>query len=199
MLKILLAGGLVAGLLGTTAVDSAAPGPVVIGVVTVIGNGCPAGSVAVSLTPDGASIAIDFSAFKAQVGVGTRALAISKICQYVLDIRPPQGFTYLVGGARHAGSVDLAEGAAGTLSTRSYYQGQPAPAVQRHKFAGPTHEELAIDEPATDVAVPCGLRRNVTFNVELLVSAGTSDTTRTTSSLRLSQSLILPVTLLPCP
>lgn len=201
MLKILLAGGLVAGLLGTGVVDPPSNDRILIDVVTVNGSGCPAGSAAVRVSMENTNVSITYANFMAQIGIGAQPTDLRKNCQLSLVVHVPAGQTYALGPVAHSGFASLAAGANAVLRTNTYFQGQSPTAFHSFPFAGPLSDDVVVAEPVdpdTAIFAPCGALRNANINIELRVNAGTSDTKKTTSFLALDESVTLPLILRPC-
>ncbi|GLH95872.1 DUF4360 domain-containing protein [Phytohabitans aurantiacus] len=174
--------------------DDPVPPPndrIVIDVVTVLGNGCPAGTAAVAVSPDNTAFTVTYSNYLAQVGVGSRPTDFRKNCQLNVAVHVPAGFTYAIAKADYRGFASLATGATATQSARYYFQGMSQTAFVNHPFRGPFEDNwFASDQ--TDIASlvyhPCGAMRNLNINTELRVSAGTSNTATTTSFLSMDST-----------
>jgi Domain of unknown function (DUF4360) len=167
--------------------DSPVPPPtdrIVIDLVTVLGSGCPTGTSAVAVAPDNTAFTVTYSQYLAQVGVGAKPTDFRKNCQLSLLVHVPQGFTYAISEADYRGFAALESGAAGTERANYYFQGFPQTTSVSHVFSGPLMNDWQATD-VTDVAqlvyLPCGVQRDFNINTQLLVSAGTSDTTTTTS------------------
>jgi len=173
-------------LLGATAYADPPPtDKIVIDVITVNGSGCPAGTAAVAVSADNTAFTISYSAYTAQVGVGTRPTDFRKNCNLNLVLHVPQGFSYAISSANYRGFASLAAGASAVQRANYFFQGQSTTGLIQHALPpGP----FADDWQSTDnteisdlVYSPCGEQRNLNINTELNVSAGTSDTAHTTS------------------
>ncbi|MGC9667502.1 DUF4360 domain-containing protein [Planosporangium sp. 12N6] len=167
--------------------DDPVPPPtdkIVIDVATVNGSGCPAGTAAVAVSPDNTAFTVTYSQYIAQVGVGAGTTDFRKNCQLSLVVHVPQGFTYAIAKADYRGFAALEKGASGTERANYYFQGDSQTTSISHTFTGPLQDDWqATDEASTAqlVYAPCGALRNFNINTELRVSAGTSDTKKTTS------------------
>ncbi|MFE5867289.1 DUF4360 domain-containing protein [Streptomyces roseifaciens] len=163
------------------------PGTVVVAVATVNGSGCPAGSVAVAVAPDNTAFTLSFADVLARVGAGSKPSDALKNCQISLTIRPPQGYTYALGGADYEGAVHLAKGASGEVTVSNYVQGNP-PAPRKRTFVGPVSESWQLSDASYPVVyAPCPVAQYVHLSFALRVNAGTSDTS-TTSFLSLESA-----------
>jgi hypothetical protein len=197
MRKVMLVCGVVAALVASSMsaapafatgfLDTPVPPPIdsiVIDVATVNGSGCPAGTAAVAVSPDNTAFTVTYSQYIAQVGIGAAATDFRKNCQLSLVVHVPQGFTYAIAKADYRGFASLARGASSTSRANYYFQGDSQNTSRSHSYSGPFEDSWqATDETDTAqlVYAPCGALRNFNINTELRVSAGTSDTKKTTS------------------
>lgn len=159
-------------------------GQITIGVVTVNGSGCPAGTAAVAVSPGNTAFTVTYSQFLAQVGVGSKPTDLRKNCQLNLKVNVPQGFTYGIAQADYRGFASLAKGASGVERANYYFAGMSPTAYQTHTYKGPLTDDWQATD-TTDIAAivynPCGEKRNFNINTELRVNVGTSDPAKTTS------------------
>lgn len=148
---------------------------VVVEVVTVNGDGCLPGTVAVRMQPDNQAIAVHYSDFLVDVGLSATSDRAS--CQLALVIHAPERYVVGVTEAHHQGYVELAAGASGWVREAHYLRGEtPDPAV-RHTFTGPTEDnwEYVDETPADSVAFStCGAPAELFLSTQLGVEAGTS-------------------------
>lgn len=189
MFHAMTVGAMVASILASPVLES--PGTVVppsgritIEVVTAMGSGCPAGTVAVAPSQDNTAFTVTYSNYLAQVGVGAAPTEFRKNCQLNLKIGAPGGFTYAVAQADYRGYGYLANGATALERASYYFTAQSTTTSVSHWFNGPMDDNWqATDttEVASLVFAPCGEVRNLNVNTELRVGAGTSDTSKTTS------------------
>jgi hypothetical protein len=160
------------------------PGQITISIVTVNGSGCKPGSAAVAVSPDNTAFTVTYSDYLAQVGVGAKPTDLRKNCQLDLSVHVPQGFTYAIASADYRGFADLASGASATETANYYFQGDPQTASISHPFSGPYEDSWeGVDSVPVAALVfePCGVQRNFNVNTQVLVKAGTSNTSNTTS------------------
>jgi hypothetical protein len=159
-------------------------GQITIGVVTVNGSGCPAGTAAVAVSPGNTAFTVTYSNFLAQVGVGSAPTDLRKNCQLNLKVNVPQGFTYGIAQADYRGFASLAKGASGVERANYYFAGMSPTAYATHTYKGPFGDDWQATD-TTDIAAivynPCGEKRNFNINTELRVNVGTSDPKKTTS------------------
>ncbi|WP_327065106.1 DUF4360 domain-containing protein [Kitasatospora sp. NBC_01250] len=191
MLRALATGGTAATLLaasllcGTAAhartVDVTPPG-FTIGLVSVNGSGCPAGTAAVATSPDDTAFTVTYSNYLAQAGAGSGPTDFRKNCQLTVQVNAPQGFTYAVAEADYRGYAYLASGASAQEGANYYFQGQPQTATATHSFTGPMDDNWQASDTTTIASLvwaPCGATRDLNINTQLRVSAGSSDPSTT--------------------
>ncbi|HZG05917.1 MAG TPA: DUF4360 domain-containing protein [Streptomyces sp.] len=153
-----------------------------VGINTVNGSGCPAGTAAVAVSPDNTAFTVTYSDYLAQVGVGAAPTDARKNCQLNLAVRVPHGFTYAIASVDYRGYAYLENGATGLQKAQYYFQGSAQTASATHRFSGPydsnwhTTDKTEVGEL---VWAPCGVERNFNINTELRVDSGDSgkDTT----------------------
>ncbi|MEU1566576.1 DUF4360 domain-containing protein [Streptomyces mirabilis] len=155
-----------------------------VGLVTVNGSGCPAGTASVAAAPDKTAFTVTYSDYLAQVGVGAKPTDFRKNCQIMVRVNAPQGFTYGIAQTDYRGYASLAGGASAREQASYYFQGQSQTASISHPFYGPMDSNWQATD-ATPVGsivyAPCGATRDLAINTQLNVSAGTSNPATTTS------------------
>ncbi|MBN1172280.1 MAG: DUF4360 domain-containing protein [Micromonosporaceae bacterium] len=188
MFHVLTVGSVLASMLGAPLVIEPVVSPpaekVVIELVTVNGSGCPLGTAAIAVSEDNTAFTVTYSDYLAQVGVGAKPTDFRKNCQLNILVHVPTGFTYAIASVDYRGFAALAEGAIGTEKASYYFQGMSPTAAVSHQFKGPLEDNWQATDTTDLIALsyaPCGEPRNLNINTELRVSAGTSDTTTTTS------------------
>ncbi|WP_035798019.1 DUF4360 domain-containing protein [Kitasatospora mediocidica] len=194
MLRGLAIGGAVASLLASSFFLSTAaqarpgdvtpPGGFTIGLVTVNGSGCPAGTAAVAVSPDDTAFTVTYSDYLAEVGVGARPTDFRRNCQLDVRVHAPQGFTYAIAEADYRGYAYLANGATSREQANYYFQGDPQTAYAAHAFAGPMDDDWQATDTtgiASLIYAPCGATRDLEINTQLNVGVGSSDPATTTS------------------
>jgi hypothetical protein len=190
MSNLLVVGSLLASLLTPSladdATEAAAPPSerISVEVVAVNGSGCPAGTAAVAAASDNSAFTVTYSRYLAQVGVGAGVTDFRKNCQLGLLVHVPQGFTFAVAQADYRGFAHLMSGATALQRAGYYIQAEPATTYVNHSFRGPYSDYWQTTDRA-DVATliysPCGQDTILNANTELRVSAGSSDSSKTTS------------------
>ena len=129
------------------------------------GNGCPAGSAAVAVSPDGQELSILFDKFIAQ---GNNRSQSRKSCNLTIPIKVPQGFQISLYDADYRGYV--APSTRGTLRAEYFFAGQSGPVISR-SFRGETDYHVT-DSLATvaNVWSACGDSLNMRVNASMRAS-----------------------------
>jgi hypothetical protein len=87
--------------------SSPPPGSVSLGALNYAGPGCPDGSLAVSLSPDGSAFTILYSSLVAATGPGVDASQSVSGCQLSLSLAGPPGWAWAVDSIDFRGYVKL--------------------------------------------------------------------------------------------
>ncbi len=126
------------------------------------GNGCPANSASVSVSPDGQELTILFDKF---IALGNNANESRKSCNMSIPIKVPQGFQVSLYDADYRGYV--APGTRGTLRAEYFFAGSRGPVFQR-TFNGEANYN-ARDSLATvaNVWSRCGDSLNMRVNASM--------------------------------
>ncbi|MEU3726323.1 DUF4360 domain-containing protein [Streptomyces sp. NPDC031705] len=175
----------------TSAPAPAPPGRITIDVVQVNGSGCRPGTAAVAVSPDNTAFTVTYSEYLAQVGKDAKATDFRKNCQLGLNVNVPQGYTYAIAKTDYRGFASLARGASATQKAAYYFQGMSQTAYRSHTLRGPAQGNWQVSDTVPVEALvfhPCGAKRNLNINTELLTQAGSSDTANTTSFLTMDST-----------
>ncbi|MEU9036613.1 DUF4360 domain-containing protein [Streptomyces sp. NPDC048352] len=175
----------------TSAPAPAPPGRITIDVVQVNGSGCRPGTATVAVSPDNTAFTVTYSEYLAQVGKDAKATDFRKNCQLGLNVNVPQGYTYAIAKADYRGFASLAPGASATQKAAYYFQGMSQTAYRSHTLRGPAQGNWQVSDTVPVEALvfhPCGAKRNLNINTELLTQAGSSDTATTTSFLTMDST-----------
>ncbi|MFH9350393.1 DUF4360 domain-containing protein [Kitasatospora sp. NPDC017646] len=155
---------------------------IVIDGVTADGTGCPTGTAAVAVSPDGTAFTVTYSKYIAQIGPGTSPTDAQKDCRLSLRVHAPGGYTYAVVSAGYSGFASLAPGASATQRASYHFQGDPRTTTSNHHFKGPFDNNWQTTDTvpvAALVFAPCGEERSLGINTELRVEQGTSSPSAT--------------------
>jgi len=152
---------------------------IVIDVVSLNGTGCTATDDPPVVSPDNTAFTVVYSKFIAQVGPAAKPSDFRKMCQLMLWVHVPQGFTYAIAKADYRGYASLAKGASATQRSTYYFQGDSSTYKVTRPFSGPLDESFQTTDEvdiAAYVYAPCGATRYLAIKTELTVNKGTSST-----------------------
>lgn len=101
------------------------------------GNGCPAGSASVTITPDGKTLSMLFDSFSAEAGNTTGRRIDRKSCNMRVPVHVPQGYSVAIIGVDYRGFNAIpGNGAYTELRNEYFYAGSRGPVFQK-RFNGP--------------------------------------------------------------
>jgi Domain of unknown function (DUF4360) len=126
------------------------------------GNGCPANSASVTVSPDGQELSILFDKF---IALGNNASERRKSCNLSIPIKVPQGFQISLYDADYRGYV--APATSGNLRAEYFFAGSRGPVFSR-TFNGETNYNVK-DSLATvaNVWSRCGDSLNMRVNAAM--------------------------------
>jgi Domain of unknown function (DUF4360) len=120
------------------------------------GNGCPAGSASVNVSPDGQELSILFDKFKADKNQRRAS------CNLTIPIRVPQGFQISLYDADYRGYI--APNTIGRLRSEYFFAGQRGPVFER-TFRGETDYNVRDSlQTVANVWSRCGDSVNMRVN-----------------------------------
>ena len=97
------------------------PTGVTIESIAYAGTGCPAGSVAGTLTDSKNLLALAFDKFVAQSGPGIPTAENRKACVLTIKLKYPSGYQYSLFTADYRGFAAIASGSTGTAKASYYF------------------------------------------------------------------------------
>jgi Domain of unknown function (DUF4360) len=153
--------------------QASAPNPNVPYIVDVKANGtgCPAGSWATSVSPDGETFTTTFSAY--EIMLQPRQTLGVKDCILSMQMKSPSGISYAVSDFFYSGYALLPEGLTGFQTAKYWFQGNPAPANEkRTDLKGPIDDSYTFQDTVTTADVvwsPCGADRLLQVQTRLQV------------------------------
>jgi hypothetical protein len=99
-----------------TAVAARAADPISVQSLTYEGSGCPAGSVATNISPDGLSFTLLFDSYLAEVGPTVPRKRGTRECTVDVLLQAPLGWSWAIVGVDHRGFASLGPGVSGTVN-----------------------------------------------------------------------------------
>jgi len=154
-----------------TADEGPNPNEVTIQNIAYSGSGCPAGSVAQSLSPDAKAFTLLFDSYIVEAGPGSSHHS-RKNCRIAVSMRFPAGWSFTVFSADFRGYARLDPGARGELRTNYFFDGH-GPAL-KSKMAGPFDDDYQVrDTLIGDVHAwsPCKRLRPLTLDTVMSAQA----------------------------
>jgi hypothetical protein len=129
------------------------------------GNGCPATSASVTVSPDGQELSILFDKFIAQ---GNNPAESRKSCNMTIPVKVPQGFQVSLYDADYRGYVAPATSA--KLRAEYFFAGQQGPVFER-EFKGEDNYTVRDSLSTTaNVWSRCGDTVNMRLNASMAAS-----------------------------
>ena len=134
------------------------------------GNGCPAGTASVTLSPDYKSLSLIFDQFIVEAGGANRSLE-RKSCSVAIPVHIPQGFSVSVINADYRGYVSLPFQASARMTAEYFLAGSVGPRFDK-VFMGKTDTDYQFSNQIGVQAVvwsACGADTILRVNAAMLV------------------------------
>ncbi len=149
-----------------------------LGVPSYGGNGCPAGSASVTLSPDESELSILFDSYIAEAGETTGRPIDRKTCNITLPVTVPQGYSVAIFKVDYRGfnAVPSRDGST-NFRAEYFWAGARGPVVSR-TFRGPLIEDYTMTNELIAAAVvwsACGDSINLRANTAVTAVAGRSN------------------------
>lgn len=138
------------------------------------GSGCPAGSVAPTLSNDNKTLTLGFDQYVAEVLPNTSKTMDRKNCNVTVNLKYPQGYTYAVAKVDYRGYAYLDPRVTATQKATYYFAGMSSQRSFTSNLGGRTSVDknyLFTDNipMASMVWAPCGASRALNINSEIRV------------------------------
>lgn len=140
-----------------------------IGEVGYGGNGCPAGSASVNLSPDATSVSILFDQYVVESGGSTGKSLDRKSCNLTLPVNVPQGYSVAIFKVDYRGYNAVPPGGSARFSSEYFWAGARGPRIDRI-FRGPINDSFTLTDQllaTTLVWTPCGQSVNLRVNTSM--------------------------------
>lgn len=140
-----------------------------IGEVGYGGNGCPAGSASVNLSPDATSVSILFDQYVVESGGSTGKSLDRKSCNLTLPVNVPQGYSVAIFKVDYRGYNAVPPGGSARFSSEYFWAGARGPRIDRI-FRGPVNDSFTLTDQllaTTLVWTPCGQSVNLRVNTSM--------------------------------
>jgi len=162
------------------------------------GNGCPAGSASVSLSPGEDALSILFDQFSAEAGATTGRRVDRKACNLTVPVSVPNGYSVSVIQVDYRGfNLVPGNGAYTRLNTEYFWAGIRGP-MYSNMFRGPNNQDFTLSSGVLASAVvwtPCGASVNLRVNTSIMAQSNSrmDQTMMTVDSADISSGLVYHV------
>lgn len=164
-----------------------------LGVPVSGGTGCPSGTVAASVSPDGKELSILFDQFVVEAGASVGRRLDRKSCNISIPVQVPQGYSVAIFNVDYRGFNALPRGTRSQLTADYFFAGQTGPRSTR-AFTGPQDRDYLVNDRLLASALvwsACGDSVNFRINTSLLVqSPNGADAMATLDSTDLSAGIV---------
>ncbi|MCE3011175.1 MAG: DUF4360 domain-containing protein [Proteobacteria bacterium] len=164
---------MIAGLLVMT---TAAEAQLRLGNPAYGGSGCPAGTAAVTVSPDEQAISVLFDQYTVEAGRTTGRRLDRKNCNLTIPVQVPQGYSVAVFQVDYRGYLAVPRGGAARFDAEYFWAGSQGPRLSR-QFNGPTNDLFTLTDELlarTLVWSRCGESVNLRVNTSILVQANSA-------------------------
>ena len=122
------------------------------------GNGCPAGSASVVISPDKQSVSVLFDEYIAEAGGPGQRTFDRKKCDVAFGLKIPSGLSVSLIDADYRGFTDLTRGAQATFTRDYFFAGSQGPSLNSRWNGSRSNDFLIKDRLGVlaNVWSPCG-------------------------------------------
>lgn len=164
-----------------------------LGVPVVGGTGCPNGTAAATVSPDGKELSILFDQFVVEAGKSTGKRLDRKNCNIAIPVHVPGGYSVSIFAVDYRGFNALPRGTRSQFTAEYFFAGQRGPRSIRD-FTGPQDKDYLVTDQLMASALvwtACGDDVTLRVNASLLVQAPSgSDALATLDSADVSSGII---------
>jgi hypothetical protein len=177
------------------------PNDIALGEPGYGGNGCPAGSVSATLSPDAKSLSLLFDEYIVEAGGESGRSFDRKSCNIAIPVFVPQGLSISVITIDYRGYNNLPTGARSEFNVEYFFAGARGPSFRR-TFNGVLDEDYMIRNELTAQAVvwsDCGADVNLRTNSSIRVTTRNNrQALATVDSQDVSAAIIYQLQWRPC-
>lgn len=145
--------------ISAASVKPAVPQLVTVKKVTYNGNGCPANTAQVAISPDNLSFTVIMQDYIAEIGPGIAKKENRKTCQLNIEMEYPPGYSYSILHASFRGFYNIDAGVTAYQEAMYYFSGKLKQARLDTHWVGPANDPayLLPDSVPADALVfsPC--------------------------------------------
>lgn len=166
------------------------------------GNGCPAGSASVTVSPDQSAISVLFDQFVTEAGNTTGRRLDRKSCNLSVPVQVPGGYSVAVFQVDYRGYNAVPRGGYNKFESEYFWAGARGPRITR-QFNGPINDSYTLTDDLIASALvwtPCGQSVNLRVNASMMSMANSrmEQTLGTVDSIDLSSGLVYHIRLQRC-
>ncbi len=143
----ILAASLVLSLFAPKALGQDAPNPkeVKITKLSYQGTGCAKDTASVNISPDLKAFTVTMSQYEASISDAKRLTRVTKNCDIKIDLKVPDGWSFMIFTVDYRGYVGLTEGATAELDSRVRFNGIDSHSrIDGVEFKGPADENYFL-------------------------------------------------------
>lgn len=140
------------------------------------GNGCPAGSAGITLSPDQKSLSVLFDSYIVEAGGATQKRLDRKSCNLAIPVHVPQGYSISIFQVDYRGFNSLPWGAQSQFNVEYFFAGSQGPR-QTKTFRGPSSGNYELTDRLAATALVwsrCGADVNLRVNTNMTVQTNNS-------------------------
>jgi len=134
------------------------------------GNGCPAGSASVTLSPDNKALSIIFDEYLVEAGASVGKTLDRKSCNIAIPVHVPQGYSVSIVDVDYRGYTSIPRGGQARFSAEYFFAGQRGPTFTK-TFMGPRDDDYMFTNTLGVTALvwsACGADVNLRVNSSML-------------------------------
>jgi len=185
-----------AALLSLSVASAFAQNDIALGTPGYGGNGCPAGSASVTLSPDAKSLSIIFDQFITEAGPNVGKTLDRKACNIAIPVHIPSGFSISVIAVDYRGFVSLPRNATARLQAEYFFAGMQGPRFIKD-FRGIQNTDYTFNNTlgvAANVWSPCGADVNLRVNANMMLqNRGYEDAMATVDSADVNAGIVYQI------
>jgi hypothetical protein len=173
MRHLLALAGLTVLVCSTTALAQPSPNSVYVNNIAYAGTGCPAGTVAGSISADAKSFNLLFDSFVAEAGPGVPLIQSRKNCQLAINLHVPNGWSFSIATIDYRGYAQLEDKVIGLQRSTYYFGGSLQQVSAETQLVGPTEQDYVIRDQVPlvgNVWSKCGVDRPLNINTQVRVN-----------------------------
>ena len=168
-----------------------------IGLPEYGGSGCPGGSVAATLSPDGKALSVLFDKYIVEAGRSVGKTLDRKSCNIAIPVHVPQGYSIGIFKVDYRGYTFLPVGARAQFLAEYFFAGARGPVLGK-SFNGHIDQDYLITHDLVTeqiVWTPCGTDTNLRANTSMRANSNRAqeDVLATVDSADISAGLLFHI------